>query len=181
MASNSLSFWQLALANRSQVLRAWDWPAAAGLTFLALLVVELDTLKEALPELLVVEAGLLAGLLGVLIAGFAIIIVFLHRDFVRILARTKGGVVGDFFPFWYIAALAAVAILASGSGVLLVHQATEMQLRILFGVTTFLSSYTLFALVNVVGFITLQGTNRATQLLSDSYAEQANSMKPGSS
>lgn len=157
-------FW-LSLWIHRRILLSWDLPAAVVVGAAAGLFLKDATLDESLRVFLVVEAQVLAGLLGVIIAGLAITVAFLHRDFVAVLARTKTGVAGDFFPFWLVAALSATTVLVAGASVLLIQQTTPLQDRMIAIACSFLGSYSLFSTMNLVGFIVLQGNNRAHQIL----------------
>ena len=162
-------FWRSTWRNRRYLL-SWDLPAAAGLGVASAFLSHRAISENAL-TILITEAGILSGILGVIIAGFAISIAFMTRPWVRLLARTTSGVEGDFFPFWLVSALAVVGILVCLTGAVLHSEATRAVQRVIFVISTFFSSYCLFATLNLVGFIASQGSNRALQLLNDDVRE----------
>jgi hypothetical protein len=147
---------------RSQII-SWDLLVAAGLTCVGVLFASCSTLESVLSDLLVAEFGLIGAVLGVVIAGLAIVVAFLSRQYARILVRSEEGPIGDLWPFWFVAALSASAVLAAGAGLVLIAQEPSLR-RAVFGVTTFLSSYAVLATVNLVAFVAQQGVTRAWQL-----------------
>lgn len=141
----------------------WDLVVAVLVTTVAVVFVRSSTLEEVLKELLVAEFGLIGAVLGVVIAGLAIVVAFLSREYARVLMKAEDGPIGDFWPFWFVAAVAATAVLAAGSGIVVEAQWPSLR-RVVFGVTTFLSIYAVLASVNLVAFVAQQGVTRAWQL-----------------
>jgi hypothetical protein len=164
-------FWKTMWRNAGYIL-SWDIFCAAAVTAAGVVFVHGKTLDRVLPSLLAAEFGIIGALLGVVIAGLAIVAGCLSREYAVVLMRSKGGPAGDFWPFWYVAALAAASILSSAVALVVVEQAPCLQ-RAAFGVTTFLGSYALLAAVNLVGFVKSQGETRAYQLAKDWEREHA--------
>jgi hypothetical protein len=77
--------------------------------------------------------------------------------------EAEDGPIGDFWPFWFVAALAATAVIVAAVGIVLVEQLPCVR-RTVFGVTTFFSTYAVLATVNLVAFVAQQGVTRAWQL-----------------
>jgi len=143
-------------------LPGWDFVGAAALTAAALLGVDSRVVESVLPSLLIAEFGLIGAILGVVIAGLAIVVAFLSRDYAKALSRADGGI-GDFWPFWFVAVVAAAAVVAAGAGLIVAEQAPCLR-RAVFGVTTFLSAYAVFATVNLVAYVAQQGVTRVWQI-----------------
>lgn len=162
-------FWRSTWRNRRYLL-SWDLPAAAGLAGASAFLSH-RAISQSARTILITEAGILSGILGVIIAGFAISIAFMTRPWMRLLARTTSGVEGDFFPFWFVSTLAVIGILVCLTGAVLHSEASCTEQRVIFVTSTFFSSYCLFATLNLVGFIASQGSNRALQILSDEAHE----------
>ena len=141
----------------------WDLFIAVAATVLAVLFVKSKTLDATLKGLLTAEFGLIGAVLGVAVAGLAIVVAFLSREYAQVLVRADDGPIGDFWPFWFVATTAGAAVIAAGAGMLVISQAPCWQ-RTVFGVTTFLSTYAVLATVNLVGFVVQQGVTRAWQL-----------------
>jgi hypothetical protein len=155
-------FWKTSWDLRQYWL-GWDIVLAGALTAGAVLLVGDQTLLRVLSTLLIAEFGLAGAVLGVVIAGLAIIVGFLSREYAAVIDRSEDGAIADFWPFWFVAALAAGAVIAAGAGLLIVDQQPGSR-RAVFGVTTFLASYAALATVNLVAFVTTQGVTRAWQL-----------------
>jgi hypothetical protein len=141
----------------------WDLFVAVLVTTAAVVFVNSITLEKILKDLLVAEFGLIGAVLGVVIAGLAIVVAFLSREYARVLMKADDGPIGDFWPFWFVAVLAATAVLAAGSGIVIEAQWPPLR-RTVFGVTTFFSTYAVLATVNLVAFVAQQGVTRAWQL-----------------
>jgi hypothetical protein len=141
----------------------WDLFFAVVLTAAAVIFVSCKTLERVLPNLLTAEFGLIGAVLGVVIAGLAIVVAFLSREYAEVLTRADDGPMGDFWPFWFVAAIAGCAVVAAGVGLILIDQVPSLR-RTVFGVSTFLSVYTVIATVNLVAFVAQQGVTRAWQL-----------------
>src|SRR5689334_7503249 len=106
-------FFKTTIARRRDLL-GWDLVIAAALTAAAVVFVESETLKNVLTELLVAEFGLIGAVLGVVVAGLAIVVAFLSREYAKVLMEAEDAPIGDFWPFWFVAALAAIAELPPG-------------------------------------------------------------------
>lgn len=144
-------------------LPGWDIAIAALLAVAGVLFISTDTLAKVLGGLLIAELGLTSAVLGVVIAGLAIIVAFLSREYAQVLMEAEDGPMGDFWPFWFVAAIAGTAVLAAGAGLVIIEE-WPCARREVFGVTTFLSSYAVLATVNLVAFVAHQGVTRAWQM-----------------
>ena len=141
----------------------WDLIISAVLTAAGVVFVKSSVIHDVLSGLLTAEFGLIGAVLGVVIAGLAIIVAFLTRDYAEVIMRSEGGPMGDFWPFWFVAGIAASAVVAAGVGLVVIDQRPSLQ-RTVFGVTTFLSTYAVFATVSLVAFVAQQGVTRSWQL-----------------
>ena len=120
--------------------------------------------KNMAVPLATAELGVAAALLGVVLAGLAIIVVFLNEDYVELLSRVEGGVEADFFPFWFTAALAVVAVVLASVTLIVAERLLPLALRLLVGISFWLFLWTLFATLNLVAFVGAHGSNRALQI-----------------
>jgi hypothetical protein len=155
-------FWKTTWDQRGHWL-GWDIVLSAVITAAGVLLIKDSTLKGTMSTLLAAEFGLAGAVLGVVIAGLAIIVGFLGREYAALITESEGGAMGDFWPFWFVAALGATAVIAAGAGLLLIAQ-VPCSRRAVFGVTTFFASYATLATVNLVAFVAEQGVTRAWQL-----------------
>jgi hypothetical protein len=155
-------FFKATWKQRTQLL-GWDLGGALIVTTASVLLVDSGVLSSVLPDLLMAEFGLIGAILGVVIAGLAIVVAFLSRDYAEALARADDGSIGDFWPFWFVAVISAAAVISAGAGLIIVKQVCGSE-RAVFGVTTFLSTYAVLATVNLVAFVAQQGVTRVWQL-----------------
>jgi hypothetical protein len=155
-------FWATTWDHKTEIWN-WDLLSALALTIGAHFAVMGKPLSATLPTLLVAEFGVAAALLGLVIAGVAVIVAFMSPEHAKVMARTEEGAAGEFWAFWYVAALAAGAIIVIGASLLLIDEHPHLT-RLAFEITTFLTSYVLLASVNLVGFVGVQGETRAWQL-----------------
>lgn len=169
------SLWKATWRNRRE-LWSWDLWLAVGLAVLAVCFVKSKVLEANLKPLLLAEFGLIGALLGLVIAGLAIVIGFLGREYAVVIMESERGPSGEFWPFWYVALLAALSIITAGAGVILVAQ-EECFRKPVFGVTTFFASYAVLASVNLVAFVKAQGETRAF-LLAREWARDRQHGKP---
>jgi hypothetical protein len=155
-------FWKTTWGNKRQIVN-WDISVSVALAIGAHFAFRGRSLSSTLPSLLVAEFGVVSALLGLVIAGLAIVVAFMSSDYAAIMMRTEDGPAGEFWPFWYVSALSAVSIIVTGASLLLINEHPRLT-RLAFGLTTLLTSYVLLAAVNLVGFIKSQGETRAWQL-----------------
>ncbi|MGA7705251.1 MAG: hypothetical protein WB998_10195 [Solirubrobacteraceae bacterium] len=166
-------FWKTTASNLGLIVN-WDIACAAILTGVAVWRITTQTLEKALATLLAAEFGIIGALLGIVIAGLAIIVAFLSADYATVIMRSKDGPSGDFWPFWYVAAIAATSVIASGCGLLAAEQDRHLR-HVVFGITTFFALYSVLATVNLVGFVKTQGETRAYQLALEAQQQQQGS------
>jgi hypothetical protein len=145
-------------------LIAWDIVWAIVIAGVGGWPVPDEQINSELGGLLTVEAALIIAVLGIVIAGLAIIVSWLTRDYVALLDRTRFKEDGEFFPFWYVGSISVVAVTGSLIGLFLRHDSGAAGERAIFVTTTFLAAYALFASAGLLGFLVNTGRNRALLL-----------------
>ncbi len=115
--------------------------------------------------LAVAELGVASALVGIVIAGLAILVAFLSEDYLEVMATAPGGVEADFFPFWFTAAIGVGTIVVNGIAIAVGHSISEISQRALLAGGAWLFLWTLFAMLNLVAFIAAHGSNRALQIM----------------
>ncbi len=163
-------FWATTWHNRARLVN-WDLLAAAALAVGGGVLLTSKTLGAELKTLLVAEFGLIGALLGLVIAGLAIVIGFLGREYAVVVMRSEDGPGAEFWPFWFVAALAATAIICAGGGIVVTQQ-WPSSTRTVFVVSTFFSTYAVLASVNLVATVKAQGETRALLLAREWEKEQ---------
>jgi hypothetical protein len=154
------SFIGVAWVNRRD-LASWDLIASAFATLLGVWLVSDRTLDRTFTDVLMAEVAAVGALFGFVVAGLAIVVAFLDERFLRVIRETETGVVGSFWPFWLISALAVTSMVCSGTALLLVGVRNDTLDRAAFGVTTFFALWALLGALRLVQFIVAQGLSRA--------------------
>jgi hypothetical protein len=144
----------------------WDLATAGVLVAAGGIFLTTKTLEAELNSLLLAEFGLIGALLGLVIAGLAIVIGFLGREYAVVVMKADGGPSAEFWPFWFVSALAATAIICAGVGIVAVHQWPSL-MREIFIISSFFSLYAVLASVNLVATVKAQGETRALLLARD--------------
>lgn len=155
-------FWVTTWHSRAR-LANWDLALSGVLAAAGGIFLSTKTLEAQLQPLLLAEFGLIGALLGLVIAGLAIVIGFLSREYAVVVMRSAGGSSAEFWPFWFVSALAATAIICAGVGLVVAHQWSFL-VRETFIVSSFFSLYAVLASVNLVATVKAQGETRALLL-----------------
>lgn len=157
------SFWRVASENRRDVV-SWDLAVAGVAAALAGWLTPDEVISRALSGLLQAEVQGVGALFGFVIAGLAVVVAFFDARFLKLLQRTETGVVGSFWPFWLISAIAVCSLLSSGVGLLVVGFECHLANRIVLVVTTLFSVWAVLAALRLIQFVVAQGVSRARQL-----------------
>jgi hypothetical protein len=155
-----VDFWKTTWRSKRDLL-SWDLPAAAIIAVLVGLFIDNKTIHDTGQVFLLTAVGALAALLGVIIAGLAIVAALLSDEFAAVLARSRSGIAGDLWPFWLVTALCILGIVIAAGSALFMPQLHYPAMRVLIAAAVFVSSYAFFAAMNLVSLIVLQGGNRA--------------------
>lgn len=157
------SIWRLAWVHRRLVLLSWDLWMSVVLGGLVYWFVQPSA--SVLFDVAAVEVGVASALVGVILAGFAVITAFMDRNYVAVLAATGRGVTPDVFRFRFTATIAVVGILVNVA-LIVVRNATwlESHLSVALAVSIGLFSYALFATLNLVASVGGHMYNRSLQL-----------------
>lgn len=148
----SSSMWHLLCAYWKDVLWSWDlWLS----TLLAILTGVLVTPSPTvLFQVATVEVGVASALVGVILAGLAIITAFLDKRYVAVLAKTHEGVMPEVFHF-KLTATAAVASVVFNLAVIIVKDARWLAdyRAVALAVSLWLFTYSLFCTLNLISLV----------------------------
>lgn len=188
------SFLRLSLVHKREIIRSWDIAMAFLLAFGLAFFIPRSFFQGNLNALAAAELGVASALVGIILAGLAILAVFLDREYVEILAKTGGGLEEDLFMFWFTAALAVWSIVANvilllfadrlvNSGIpIIIHMVhavlpnfhpssifpypsfNHFYARVGIALSTWLFLWALFAALNLISFIAGHTSNRAAQI-----------------
>jgi hypothetical protein len=153
-------FWRTTWRCKRDLL-SWDLPVAVVLAAVTEHFLKKPTIVKSAQVFFFTELGALAALLGVIIAGLAIVVAFLSDDFAKVLSGTRSGVAGDLWPFWLVTALCIAGVIVCGAGALFDGQLRIGQTKWLLVLAVFFGTYAFLAAMNLVSLLVLQGANRA--------------------
>jgi hypothetical protein len=149
---------------KSKIVFSWDFLGAV-LAVAAAIVLPSDSQVASLSEPLAGAAiGVGLALVGVVVAGLAVIVAILDDEFLAVIdhaTRQYGGVEGQLFPFWFVTGTGVATILLSTT-LLLAHAALpSLALRIVFAGDVALLVWTSLGVFNLVASLQATGVSRA--------------------
>jgi hypothetical protein len=149
---------------KSKIVFAWDFVGAV-IAAVAAFVLPSDVQVAALSEKLAVSAlGVGLALVGVVVAGLAVIVAFLDDEFLAVMDEATeryGGVEGQLFPFWFVTGTGVATIILSAT-VLLTHEILPtLALRLGFVGIAALLVWTSLGVFNLVAGLQSTGVSRA--------------------
>lgn len=149
---------------RSKIIFAWDFVGAAVIT-IAAYALPADPQLRSLGEALGGPAiGIATALVGVVVAGLAVIVALLDDEFLSLMdeaTRDYGGIEGQLFPFWFVTATGVATILLGVALLLLADVLPLLFLRILFAALAGLLVWTALGVFNLVASLQATGVTRA--------------------
>jgi hypothetical protein len=149
---------------RSKIVFSWDFAAAVA-AGLAALVLPSDAQVATLSNPLAGAAlGVGLALVGVVVAGLAVVVAFLDDEFLALMDQATqryGGVEGQLFPFWFVTATGIATILLSAL-LLLTHDVLPLPaLRFAFAGVVAMFVWTAIGVFNLVASLQAIGVSRA--------------------
>jgi len=147
------------------VYKGWDLWASILLASIIAAIAPIQLFPEALRLLAIAELGVASTLVGVILAGLAILAVFLEESYLCILEQAGGGFEEDLFPFWFTAGLAVYSIVLNVLVIVLANSLSLRASRVLLGLSVWVFLWALFASLNLVAFVAGHAANRAQLVL----------------
>jgi hypothetical protein len=161
-------FWRACWTHKWRILRGGKpWVSLVAGVVPAVLLPG-DGLKDTLASLAGAELGVAAALFGVVLAGMAVIVVFLSQEYLQLLAQLPDPVARFeriLFPFWFAAGLTVGAIFWDILILLVDALATDTLRRVILAGSTWFITWSLLEVMAVVALISGHGANRARQIL----------------
>ncbi|MEK7353235.1 MAG: hypothetical protein AABZ77_01850, partial [Chloroflexota bacterium] len=101
--------------------------------------------------------------LGIVLAGLALLVVFLDKRYIALLAKVPPGFDADLWPFKYTA---FIAVICSGFGMILIiiGDPRTLLFRFTFGFSLWSFSYLLWTMFQLVRFLSEHAKTRVTQI-----------------
>ena len=109
------------------------------------------------------EVAMAGALLGIVLAGLAILVVFLDEKYIALLQQVPPGFDADLWPFKFTALLSIICK-AFGMSLILIGNPTSLVLRIVLGFSLWSFSYLLWTMYDLVKFIAGHAKARVTQI-----------------
>ena len=159
----SSSMWHLLRAYWKDTLWSWDLWLSALLAILTGLL--LTPSPTVLFQVATVEVGVASALVGVILAGLAIITAFLDERYVALLAKSHEGVMPEVFHF-KLTATAAVASVVFNLGLIMVKDASWLAgyRALALALSVWLFTYALFCTLNLISLVGGHLALRETQV-----------------
>lgn len=163
------SIWRLVWLHKTDVLLSWDlWLAVAG----AMGAIALEPKPESVVVFACCAVGVTSAIIGIVLAGLAIVTAFLDRQYVAVLDKAGYGIASEVFCFRYPAALAVVSVALSAFLTVAKDEGWYCSaLGWLVPLAVFFFLYTLFVTLNLVAAIGGHMMNRSLQLTSEDQAD----------
>ena len=136
-------------------------------------LLDYQTLVKASPTLVSAQLQVAPALLGVALAGLAVLVVFLDRRYIALLESVPPGIAADIFPFQWTAALAVVTLVLSLvlGYVSVMPESYWVLFRASFIVALWSFLYLLWSVLDLLAFLAAHARNRITQLKAEQQSE----------
>lgn len=151
-------------AYRNKIVWSWDFLALAVTVILAYALPTDDQIDELTPVLATASLALGAALVGVVVAGLAVVVALLDDELLSLMESdaTSGRVAGHLFPYWLVTGTGIAAFLL-GLVLLMTHIVVPAEwLRVPFAALAGLVVWTALGVFNLVASLQALGINRAT-------------------
>ena len=149
---------------RSKIVFSWDFAFAALAVAVSWIVPTDQQVRDLSEPLAPVAVGLATALIGVVVAGLAVVVAFLDDDFLALVneaTRQYGGVEGQLFPYWFVTGTGVAATLGAILLMLTREALAGPPLRFLFAATLGLLVWTAVGVFNLVASMQAIGVSRA--------------------
>lgn len=166
-------FWASLWAQRRGVLGTEKpWVSLGVGIVVTILSIKLSpaTVGSTIMGLASAELSVGSAMLGVVLAGMAVVVVFLSDRYLRLFAELPDPVARFeriLFAFWFTAGLAVASMLCDLFIFVVGPLASTTGLRAMLGVSTWLITWTLFEVMGLMGLLSGHGANRARQVLKE--------------
>jgi hypothetical protein len=154
-------FWSLTFANWKHIFFHWYFALAIILGVAPALLVGDTNLQERYSLILRTEATVAVTVLGVVLAGLALVVTLMNEDLLALADRVGRGVIEDYFPFSLAAVVAVTTTCVALMFLIMTPRDEVIAMRIGVGLSTGLFVWTLFNILALVRFVAQRGITRA--------------------
>ena len=164
-------FWALLWSNRQNVF--WQIDLLLSIVAAAAIAVLVDenVLRERYLLVLRTTGASTIGLLGLTLAGLALVVAQANDTLLRISQGLDRGVVEDYFPFSFTAFVAVITVLVSLFLIVITPEDDVVLMRIGIGFSIGFFSWTLFNILSLVRNVAQHGINRSLVASSEEKQE----------
>ena len=154
------SCWQF----KADIVRSWDALGFAVALVAAYLLPTGEQITKLSESLATAAIALGAALVGVVVAGLAVVVALLDDELLQLMDRDEksGRVPGHLFPYWFVTGLGVVAFLLALILLLAGPSLPGWATRVLFAAVCGFVVWTALGVFNLVGSLNALGINRAT-------------------
>jgi hypothetical protein len=149
---------------RSKIVFSWDFAFAGLATVIAYAVPSDAQISKAAEPLAAAALGVGSALVGVVVAGLAVVVAFLDDQFLALMDEATeryGGVEGQLFPFWFVTATGVGTLLLAVFVLIAQPALPSLALRIAFAALVGLLVWTAAGVFNLVASLQATGVTRA--------------------
>lgn len=154
-------FWAMLWENRRNVFLRVELLISTAVAVAVAAFVDDSTLQERYPMILSMTGAASIGLLGLTLAGLALLVALANENLLRLSQSLKRGVVEDYFPFSLASLVAVITVLVSLCLLAFTPKNEVFLMRIGAGFSIGLFSWTLFHILSLVRYLAQHGINRA--------------------
>ena len=148
---------------RRKLIRDWAPWVTLALALAIVLCSNEDVLRSVRADVGVAQVGIGTAILGIVLAGLAILVAFLDEKYIELLEKIPPGLIADLWVFKY-AAIVAIVCAAMGMLLVLFADLPLWALRMLFIIALWSFGYLLWLLYDVIKFIAEHAKARAVQI-----------------
>lgn len=155
-------FFPLLWSNRRSVLRGLDlWAGLVGAAAVAYLTPD-HGFETIVTSINVAELGVSAALVGVVLAGLAILFAFMTPEFTRAARKAIGDLSRLYFPFWFVSGLAVATVTLNMVGIASNESVARIPPRALLFISTWLFFWAVFGTFFLVPYVAALGAIRGS-------------------
>ena len=158
-------FWSITLSRWKNIFLQLDLVVSFAAAILLAVVVGDSNLQDRYYTILRTTSVATVGLLGVILAGLALVVAYTNDDVLAASQRLGKGVVEDFFPFAWTALVSVLTTFTSVSFLIITPNNDVFVMRVGIALSVGLFSWTMFHMLSLVRTVVDYGVLRAESAL----------------
>lgn len=148
---------------RTDIFKSWDFAASLAVVVVVMIVPSDDQVRKGAGNLATSAVAVSTALVGVVVAGLAVVVAFLDAKFAEELDKDtspKGGIAGELFPFWFVTATGVADVLLGTLLFVTYESLLSLALRSLCASVAGLLTWTALGVFNLVAGLQALGVSR---------------------